>query len=253
MQADSVSPKLVAKTVLDAVWYLVNSHEFTLDMGGFKADPKKVVRILSGNLFEYFFVNVLRAAKLEVKHDKDDPFVEDDGLDIVVGGVMNVHAKASTHPKMLGQVRNGKVLVAEMKSTGGYVMVGFVPRNDVEDVNARFLSPYVEKYGFVKSKDGFVSKRELFERSQALGIDLMSFKPKIRIDGFVPIVDYFKTAKFVKAGETIPGTKFIQNFEEGSFFYDAESCAKVLRNFKEAYAESKASNENPPNAEVATS
>jgi len=205
----------------NSLWYLVNSYNYTKDTWWFKVNPKKIKRIITWNLLEYYLMYYLELAKIPFEADKNNPFREDLGVDILIDNQIALHCKATSIPKMLWQIRNWKELINDLYKYGWYIVIGVINSNLIYNIE-KLVDKFLNNWWKFSTNNIEVSIEEiLYYIWDNINYDYIlpqeHIEQKIDIKWLIDIDTFFDNSYFVKYWENFPWTNFSQWFIEWSY------------------------------------
>lgn len=202
------------------IWYIINSYYHTVDMWWFQVDPKKIERISVWNILEYIIMYYLDIAWIKYKTDKDNPFLEDQWVDILVNNEIPLHCKWSSLKSMIWQIRNWKTIMKDLKKEWGYIVIWYVNYSLVKKIS-EIINLYIQRgWSFAKKEIITITEIEKYLNDIDYNkiINPKNWNNQIEIYWLVSIDDYFNNSYYIPSWENIPWTNFNQNFKEWSYF-----------------------------------
>jgi len=228
-----------SKYIIDnTLWYLINSYNYTQDMGLFTNENKKLQRLIVWNVLEYTVMYFLNRSNIFYKTDKNNPFKTDIWTDIIINNI-NIHCKWSLLKPMVWQIRNGKKIIDDLNNKWWYLLIGYINRELVDKV-IKLLELYISNWWVLATNYELVWIEEILK---TLNINInydyffneKTFIKNISIYWLLSIDDFFNNSVFVWFNEKIPWTNMTQFFEEWSYFLDTKfnnyiQFSEILKN-----------------------
>ena len=208
--------------VLNTIWYFVNSYNYTLDSWNFqrinqkdeeykRTQEIKTERLLVGNILEYYIIFYLLNNNIAIKHDKNNPFNPDNGVDIfLIKEKINLFLKW-TSSNLLWQIR--KPLLNDYKRMGWYLLLAKISKTLIKKFKD-ILKIYFDNWGVYSTNKKIISIEEIKNKIWNININITD---NIEVKGILNINDYEKNSIFVAYQEQFPWTQYVQNFKEWSY------------------------------------